>query len=256
MSESSQPSWHACGESAALLAGVVWSPAMYAALFNPESWRESLDAYAHATNLAVALVDEAGRLRGACYNPRPTWSRLHAAQEMAGDGCPFALAPRRPCMCVQEALARRELVVKSAIAQGWCISPCPSCWTTTPWGRCSPAKCSISTRNSWCWSTWPCASGYRHRRSGRWHAWSCRSNGQPCACMGVSWPPSAQAFLHARYHTLLDTQRLEALEQRFQERTAALHHEIAERQRLEREAQRRTLRPPGPPCGRGLPRNP
>jgi signal transduction histidine kinase len=47
-----------------------------------------------------------------------------------------------------------------------------------------------------------------------------------------------QAFLQARYHTLLDAQRLEALEQRFQERTAALHHEIAERQRLEREAQR------------------
>jgi signal transduction histidine kinase len=38
-----------------------------------------------------------------------------------------------------------------------------------------------------------------------------------------------QAFLLARYHTLLDAQRLEALEQRFQERTAALHHEIAVR---------------------------
>jgi signal transduction histidine kinase len=47
-----------------------------------------------------------------------------------------------------------------------------------------------------------------------------------------------QAFLHTRYHTLLDAQRLAALEQRFQERTAALHQEMAERQRLEREAQR------------------
>ena len=47
-----------------------------------------------------------------------------------------------------------------------------------------------------------------------------------------------QAFLHTRYHTLLDAERLAALEQLFQERTAALHHEIAERQRLEREAQR------------------
>jgi signal transduction histidine kinase len=45
-----------------------------------------------------------------------------------------------------------------------------------------------------------------------------------------------QAFLHARSHTLLDAQRLEALEQRFQERTAALHHEMAERQRLEHAA--------------------
>jgi signal transduction histidine kinase len=47
-----------------------------------------------------------------------------------------------------------------------------------------------------------------------------------------------EAFLQVRYHTLLDAQRLEALEQRFQERTTALYHEIAERQRLEREAQR------------------
>jgi len=47
-----------------------------------------------------------------------------------------------------------------------------------------------------------------------------------------------EAFLQARYHTLMEAQRLEDLEPRFQERTATLHHEIAERQRLEREAQR------------------
>ena len=46
-----------------------------------------------------------------------------------------------------------------------------------------------------------------------------------------------QAFLHARYHTLLDRQRFEALEQRFEARTTALHHEMAERQRLEHAAQ-------------------
>jgi signal transduction histidine kinase len=42
-----------------------------------------------------------------------------------------------------------------------------------------------------------------------------------------------QAFLQARYHTLMDAQRLAVLDQRFQERTAALHHEIAERQAAE-----------------------
>ena len=46
------------------------------------------------------------------------------------------------------------------------------------------------------------------------------------------------AFLQTRYHTLLDAHRLEVLEQRVQERTAALHREMAERQRLERAAQR------------------
>src|SRR5262249_50485118 len=47
-----------------------------------------------------------------------------------------------------------------------------------------------------------------------------------------------QAFLLARSHTLLEAQRAATLEQRVQERPAALHHEIAERQRLEHEAQR------------------
>src|SRR5215813_12442249 len=112
MSEPSQPSWHARGENAALPPGVSWSPAMYAALFDPESWRESLDAYAQATNLAVALVNVDGRLLGPCHNARPTWSQLHAAPEGAGGGCPFALAPPRSCPCVQNALVQRALVLK------------------------------------------------------------------------------------------------------------------------------------------------
>jgi signal transduction histidine kinase len=45
-------------------------------------------------------------------------------------------------------------------------------------------------------------------------------------------------FLRTRYHTLLEAHRLDVLEQRVQERTAALHREMAEHQRLEREAQR------------------
>src|SRR5262245_19072663 len=87
-------------------------PALRAALFDPESWRESLDAFARTTHLAVALVDGTGRLQGPCHNPRPTWSRLHAAQRAAGRGYPFALAPPRPCTCVRDALARRTLVLK------------------------------------------------------------------------------------------------------------------------------------------------
>src|SRR5262249_925552 len=112
MSEQSQPPWHGRGESAAPPPGVVWSPAMYAALFDPESWRESLDAYAQTTNLAVALVDLDRPLLGPCHNPRATWSRLHDAPEGAGGGCPFALAPPRSCTCVRNALAQRALVVK------------------------------------------------------------------------------------------------------------------------------------------------
>ena len=124
-----------------------------------------------------------------------------------------------------------------AIARGWCISPCRWCWKIILWGRCSPAKCSTSTRNNCCWSTRPRAGA---AAQAVWQVArlelpvkraTLRVYGRLLATLG-------QAFLQARYHTLLDAQRLEALEQRFQERTTALHHEIAERQRLEREAQR------------------
>jgi PAS domain S-box-containing protein len=80
-------------------------------LFDPESWHESLEAYARTTNLAVALADTEGRLIGTCINPRPTWSRLHAKQAAAGGGCPFSLAPRQPCMCVGDALTTNGLVL-------------------------------------------------------------------------------------------------------------------------------------------------
>ena len=112
MSEQSQPPRHARGESETPPAGVAWSPAMSAALFDPESWRESLDAYAQTTNLAVALVGMNGRLLGPCHNPRPTWSLLHTAPEGAGGGCPFALVPPRSCTCVRNALAQRAPVLK------------------------------------------------------------------------------------------------------------------------------------------------
>jgi len=46
MAEQSQPPQHVGSELAAPPAGVAWSQAMSAALFDPESWRESLEAYA------------------------------------------------------------------------------------------------------------------------------------------------------------------------------------------------------------------
>jgi signal transduction histidine kinase len=47
----------------------------------------------------------------------------------------------------------------------------------------------------------------------------------------------SQAFLHTRYHTLMDAQRLVTLKQRFQERTTALHHEVTERRVAEAQVQ-------------------
>jgi signal transduction histidine kinase len=207
------------------------------ALFDPESWRESLEAYAHATNLAVALVDVEGHLLGPCCNPQPTWSRLHAAQEAAGAGCPFALLPRQPCTCVRDALARRELVLVRD-RSGLVHFAVPLVLDDQPLGALlagqvfdqypeqlllehAATRVGLSLQ-----AVWQIA-----RLEPPVKRATLRVYGRLLATLG-------QAFLLARYHTLLDAQRLEALEQRFQERTAALQHEIAVRQHLERDAQR------------------
>jgi signal transduction histidine kinase len=225
------------GEDVAPPAWVAATPALRAALLDPESWRESLDAYAQATHLAVALVDEVGRLRGAYYNPRPTWSRLHAASEAAGAGCPFALVPRRPCRCVQDALASRELVL-ARDRIGLVHFAVPLVLDDYPVGALLAGQVfdqypeqllleHVATRVGLLpQAVWQVARLELPVKRATLHVY-----GRLLANLG-------QAFLHARYHTLLDAQRLEALEHRFQERTLALHHEIAERQRLEREAQR------------------
>jgi signal transduction histidine kinase len=121
--------------------GVELQPAIRADLLDPALWQDGLAKYARGTNLAVALADAAGRLIGSTINPRPTWSLLHAKtppgvrsqgsgvrdQESADrsdvhhlssdsclltfGGCPFSLAPLKPCNCVANALARGGFVV-------------------------------------------------------------------------------------------------------------------------------------------------
>ncbi len=126
------------GELSAQPLGVELQPAIRADLLDPVNWQEGLATFARATNLAVALADAAGRLIGEYINPRPTWSLLHAKTPPAsgvghvsnvparegtletcptpegaagGVGCPFSLAPLKPCNCVADALARGGFVV-------------------------------------------------------------------------------------------------------------------------------------------------
>ena len=213
------------------------TPALRAMLLDPESWRESLDAYAHATHLAVALVDVAGHLLGPCRNPLPTWSRLHAAQETVGNGCPFALMPSRSCMCVRDALARRALVL-ARDRTGLVHFAVPLVLEDQPVGALLAGQVfdqypeqllleHAATRVG----LPPQAAWQVARLEPPVKRATLRVYGHLLATFG-------QALLQARYHMLMEAQCLEDLEQRFQERTAALHHEIAERQRLEREAQR------------------
>jgi len=94
-------------------------PDIRADLMNPALWQDGLAKYARGTNLAVALADAAGRLIGSIISPQPTWSLLHAklppisppSEGAAGGvGCPFSLAPLKPCNCVAYALARGGFV--------------------------------------------------------------------------------------------------------------------------------------------------
>jgi signal transduction histidine kinase len=84
--------------------GVVLPPAIHSQLLDPSAWREGLEKYARATNLAVALTEADGRLLGECINPRPTWGLLHAEEPAGAATCPFYLLSLRSCSCVANAL--------------------------------------------------------------------------------------------------------------------------------------------------------
>src|SRR4030095_16995184 len=182
-------------------------------------------------------VDAVGHLLGPCLNPQPTWSRLHAAQETAGNGCSFALEPRRPCMCVRDALARRELVLARG-RTGLVHFAVPLVLEDHPVGALlagqvfdqypeqlllEHAATHVGLSPEAVWQVARLEQAVKRA--------TLRVYGRLLANLG-------QAFLQARYHTLMEAQRLEALEQRFQERTTARNPEVAARQRLQREAQR------------------
>ena len=249
MSEPPQPT---PPEPSAATPPPVWlavSPALRAALFDPESWHESLEAYAHdhepggrprrcggtpagAVSQSPADVESVARPpAGGCSAPR------HADTNGARPRCPFVLAPDTPCTCVEDALARRELVLRRD-RTGLVHFTVPLVLDDHPVGALLAGQVfdqypeqlvleHVATRLGLS----PAALWQVARLEVPVKRATLRVYGRLLAALG-------QAFLHTRYHTLLDAQRLAALEQRFQERTAALHHEIAERQRLEREAQR------------------
>jgi signal transduction histidine kinase len=237
MSEESQSPEQKSSEAAAQPVWIELSPGMRDALLDPEIWYESLEAYAHATNLAVALVDTERRVIGTCINPQPTWSRLHAHRVAADGECPFALMPRMPCTCIGDALATHGLVLVrdrtglvhftvplmlgeqavGVLLAGQVFDRFPELLPLEHVAR----HFGVSPHEVW--------QGARLellvKRA------TLRVYGRLLAILG-------NAFLRTRYYTLLEAIRLDTLEQHIQERTAALHHALAERQRLEREAQR------------------
>jgi signal transduction histidine kinase len=108
---------HSTSPPAAPPDGVALSPALRAILLDPALWHDSLDTYARATHLAVALTDVHGDLLGKCLNPQPTWQLLQARaaavfRSAYGEvKCPFSLVSHQPCSCIADALAKCQAVM-------------------------------------------------------------------------------------------------------------------------------------------------
>src|SRR5262245_27404271 len=98
------------GQARAAPADTDLPPAFRAALLDPVLWRQTLEPYAQAVQLAVALTDPHGRLLGTCINPRPLWTLLRAKQPASPEECPFCLLPVRPCNGVEKALGKKAVV--------------------------------------------------------------------------------------------------------------------------------------------------
>jgi two-component sensor histidine kinase len=80
-------------------------------LLDPASWGEVLELYAHAVNLAVALVDGEGRVVGRCHNPQPIWNMAREARPEWGPGCPFCLDASGHCTAAADARRTRSVVL-------------------------------------------------------------------------------------------------------------------------------------------------
>jgi signal transduction histidine kinase len=91
--------------------GFELSPALRQQLLDPAVWQQSLEKYARACNLAVALVDVDGRQLGPCINPRPTWRLFRAQSPPDAGACPFCLMPSQPGNCVSAAVTKGDLGV-------------------------------------------------------------------------------------------------------------------------------------------------
>jgi signal transduction histidine kinase len=241
--------------------------ALCAILLDPALWYESLQNYARATGLAVALTDAQGGLLGECLNPQPTWHLLQTqrAAVVPPSQCPFSLVSRQPCTCIANALSRgrvtwardRTRLVHfavplilhgqqlGAVLAGQVFDQYPEQIVLTHVAK----QLGLSPDVVWQKARLECPIK--------------RDTLYVYADLLVSL---SQTFLQARYDAIQEAERLaemtelrdqaeqahyqalqaeEALqhayaelEQRVQERTTALYQEMTERQRLEREAER------------------
>jgi two-component sensor histidine kinase/ligand-binding sensor protein len=87
-------------------------------LLNPEAWGEVLELFARSIDLAVALLDDEGRLVGKCHNPQPIWKLARKSRPNGSGGCLFCLEATQVCTAAADAvLSRAQVIVRD---QGGC----------------------------------------------------------------------------------------------------------------------------------------
>ncbi len=211
-------------------AEVELPPAIRDELLDPTIWQPSLNNYALATKLAVALTDTQGQLLGQCINPQPAWTLLRGQQAAGAGACPFCLAPLEPCTCVVDALQKAALVVTrdaagfvhfavplaigprqqlGALVGGQVFDQYPEQWRLERVAK----KFGIAPDK-----VWQMASREHSIKQG-----TMRVYGDLLATLG-------RTFLQTRYHTILEANRLaemmrlrDLLQQRTQELIEADH---------------------------------
>jgi PAS domain S-box-containing protein len=87
------------------------SPELRADLFDLDAWGEILATYGRTMRVAVALTDPQGHILGACHNPQPVWTLIHATTPVWSGECPFCITSGPPCAAVAEALKTGMVVI-------------------------------------------------------------------------------------------------------------------------------------------------
>jgi signal transduction histidine kinase len=204
-------------------------------LLDPAAWQEGLEKYALAMHLAVALVDADGRLLGPCLNPQSLWELLRARQPAGAEKCPFALAPLTPCTCIADALAKGH-VVRARERTGLVHFAVPLALGEQKLGALVAGQVFDHYPEQLPLEQMATKLGLSKAK-----VWQTARLEHPVSPSMLQvyedlLATHGQAFLHGRYHTLLDASRLaelrkaddllrranDELEKRVAERTAAL----------------------------------
>ena len=177
-------------------------------LLDPVIWQEALERFAAATNLAVLLTDTAGRALGNYINCRPTWSMLRREKLLSIGKCPFCIEPAATGRdCIKDSLETGTTVMTADVS-GLVHLTIPLFLFGQPLGALAAGQVFDRYPNHL----------LLHKVAEKLHVssdklWQCARLEFPLKretlqVYGRLLETFADAFLQARYQTLMDTHRL------------------------------------------------